>query len=636
MSNATERDGEGRFPGTTGIRVAVWAFALVLGLWAWWRWWVFDYGTFDLAFYVQALWLTLRGEGVTTLLDISLMGNHAEPLVYLALPIFAVAPHPMTLVGLQTIALASMPFAAWGICRAKGVGGWPGQWLAVLPLLWPPVWFAGLHEFHPETLAAPLLLWAWRARVEGRWVAYAGWLVLVVGCKENVALLAGWMHLVLLIVERGRHWRWDIGVAALAWGWVLLYGLWLGPWWNAGKVAYGSLYAHLGAEAGGGGLWGGDRVVDQLWQALSEGSLGMGMLSLSGGLLLFRARWLVIAAPILAQHWLSWRSAEWDWHLHYAAPLVPLVWLAIVESLAEWNASVRKIWVLGLAGVAILAQGVNGPFGMLWPGGPEAVSKRLAEAEIKRQMLARVPDDASVTATYNLLAHLATREELRSLHLVLKGLQVLGKEAWQPPPATDWVLIDYLDGGTFDPVAGLYHPKLLGRDGRVTESSDRLLRTFLAGTNWTAEAKNGMAVLQRAGAVWRTEEEDPGGPEVMGLRLQSIRANWERTSGGVLQLEIDLIWDAVADRDSLSWMVLVIRTPTEAFTQVAGINVPWLGAGETGAERWAWELENVPPGRIEIELDFYDRLSRPGYPWRDPAVFGQKQAGWRVAEIPEE
>ena len=45
-------------------RLIVWVALLFVALAftvSWWHWWTFQYGTFDLAFYVQALWLALRG-----------------------------------------------------------------------------------------------------------------------------------------------------------------------------------------------------------------------------------------------------------------------------------------------------------------------------------------------------------------------------------------------------------------------------------------------------------------------------------------------------------------------------------------------------------------------------------------------
>ena len=46
--------------------VAALTFAIILFAWSWWHWWTFQYTTFDLAFYVQALGGALRGHSMVT------------------------------------------------------------------------------------------------------------------------------------------------------------------------------------------------------------------------------------------------------------------------------------------------------------------------------------------------------------------------------------------------------------------------------------------------------------------------------------------------------------------------------------------------------------------------------------------
>ena len=68
--------------------IATLVFCVVVIADSWFRWTTFQYGTFDVAFYTQALWLALHGQAHVSLLDVPLMGNHAEPIWYLLLPFF--------------------------------------------------------------------------------------------------------------------------------------------------------------------------------------------------------------------------------------------------------------------------------------------------------------------------------------------------------------------------------------------------------------------------------------------------------------------------------------------------------------------------------------------------------------------
>src|SRR5438132_2383436 len=106
-------------------------------------------------------------------------------------------------------------------------------------------------------------------------------------------------------------------------------------------------------------------------------------------------------------------------------------------------------------------------------------SARRADRLRKNAFISPIPSQASVVAPLPYLSHLAMREKLYSLHYILKGLKTLSRASYQPPPPTDFVLVDYLDSATFDPRAGYYHPTMKTADGRIIPSSDRLLHEFL-------------------------------------------------------------------------------------------------------------------------------------------------------------
>src|SRR5262245_861879 len=127
--------------------IALWGsvamFAGVIFAWSWWRWWTFRYTTFDLAFYVQALSEATQGRWQVSLLDVPLLGNHAEPIVFLLVPLFALWPHAMLPVLVQTVAVATMPLTAMRIARLLGLSGKEGLLLAVSTLLAPAAgWMA--------------------------------------------------------------------------------------------------------------------------------------------------------------------------------------------------------------------------------------------------------------------------------------------------------------------------------------------------------------------------------------------------------------------------------------------------------------------------------------------------------------
>src|SRR6185436_8433399 len=178
---------------------------------SWFRWWTFQYATFDLAFYAQGMWLAGQGIWHVSLLDVPLMGTHQDPIIFLALPFFKLWPHPMLLVIFQTLLLATMPFIGWRIARHLEFGPKASVWLGLATLLAPATGFVALHEFHPEALTAPLILLMFEARTRRRLGTYWVSFVLVLACKESMGLLLAWISVVYYFIERDRDREWRIG-----------------------------------------------------------------------------------------------------------------------------------------------------------------------------------------------------------------------------------------------------------------------------------------------------------------------------------------------------------------------------------------------------------------------------------------
>src|SRR6266850_7905336 len=85
------------------------------------RWANFEYRTFDLAYYVQAVWQLIHGRFQVSVEGVPLLGNHVEPIVFLLAPLFLIFRHPMVFVVVQNAALASMGPVALSIGQQLGL-----------------------------------------------------------------------------------------------------------------------------------------------------------------------------------------------------------------------------------------------------------------------------------------------------------------------------------------------------------------------------------------------------------------------------------------------------------------------------------------------------------------------------------
>jgi uncharacterized membrane protein len=571
-------------------RLLIWAALLFSGfafLVSWWHWWTFQYGTFDLAFYVQALWLALRGKWMVSLLNVPLMGNHAEPIVFLLTPLFAICPHPMLFVAVQTLAFASMPFTAWRIGRHLKLAPAAALCLALATLVTPATLSIAIYEFHPEALAAPLLLLLIEARLAGRYGWFWLWFLAVLAVKENMAPLLVMYCGVLALLEwkRERRWQltWNVLPALLAIAWLLIYGKVISPAINAGNVDYLQLYGQLGNSPG-------DiihkfftephRVLGALRTALTQGNMLPALLLPFLLLPLLRPHWLLIAAPLLAQHLLSYRYSEWSLGAHYPAPFIALFWIAAAEALARFRRQTAIAAVL-LAACA----GFHFRFGPARelvreiPG----LSNALEEREWKAEMLSKIPDDASVTAGLGFLSHLAKRENVISLHHILKGLKTLSIIAYTPPPPGDVVMIDYADNLTFSTVAGYYHPWSHVDATHSIPSSDRLLNDYLRQAQWTTESRNSVALLRRG---------VPAAVPVANLRSEPLKLDDHTRLLGLDVIKalpgawkVRMTWEFSGERNRFPWLMLVMSDGQTLYPIVKGICAPAAGEGQF-TEEW--------------------------------------------------
>lgn len=593
---------------------------------SWLRWANFEYRTFDLAYYVQALWQLLHGRFGVSVEGVPLLGNHVEPIVFLAAPIFALARHPMTLVFLQNALLASMAPVGFQVARLLGLGRRTALGLSLALLLAPAAGYIALHEFHPEALAASFLLLLLRARAIGSVRAHWIWFIAVLACKENLSPLLAAYCVVHLIVDRKKGWaelrNWYIWPLVLSLIWFVTCAKVITPALNSGNIDYLALYDRLGNSAGDiawKAITEPHRILAALSQSLTHGNLVWALLLPFLLLPLFSPRWILVAAPVVLQHLLSWRSSEWTIYFHYAAPLLPLFWMALAESLAalDRRPKVPLIFQRALPWL-VLAACATGQILVGPAGGIIATAqnwRHTAEDRARRADFIRpIPRDASVVAPLPYLSHLAMRDQLYSLHYILKGLKTLSRARYEPPPPTEFVLIDYDDSATFDTGAGYYHPTMKTVDGRVVPSSEKLLHEFLSRRSWSVNSSNELTLLRqtRAGPdsapSSRTVETLPANEAAATLLACTKSADVLSAVG----LEITTSWNFPTPRDVFPWLFLKLtpRSPGKPVILSRGLCSPE-SSGPVTTETWRLTpTQRLAPGQYTVEALFLDNSKR--------------------------
>lgn len=422
----------------------------------------FLYKDFDLAIFVQAVDRLLHGSTFSSIRGMSWLGDHSSMVLIPLAPLWALAPHPFTLLAVQTLALALGAWPLHRMARRHLPGGLLPATAAFLYLLYPAVGYSNLFEFHPETLATGALLALLDALDEGRLGATLLWGALALSCREDVAIPVLVLAALAAFAMRPRRPAFAAGLAALSLASLAVTFLWLKPAFNAGEAEYGRMYAAWGPTPGAALL----HLLTHPIQAIgalfaTPGNPGdtlakreypLHMLLPVLGLPLFGPLALLPALPVVLEHFWSERRHQHTIVFQYTALVTPFVMAATVAGMrriSEW----RGRAALGLAPLALLASIVcNVLFGPLFgmhlmqrvPRNEAIVAPEYDRSlrPYRERMLKRVPPTGGVVAGFEFLARLARRDHIESIHHVVTGRYTYSDRPYPQPRGVAAVIAD--------------------------------------------------------------------------------------------------------------------------------------------------------------------------------------------------
>jgi uncharacterized membrane protein len=307
----------------------------------------------DLAIMDQAIWSLLHGmlfhQTVCNILTdtncyglggISRFAIHFEPILFPISLLYAFWADPKTLLVFQTLVVASGAFPAFWLARLRLRPAWAAVPFALLYLLYPAQLYALTFDFHAETLAVALLLFAIYFLYIRKTLWCFVFMILALACKEEIAGVVAMLGLWALLLQRRN--RVGLGLLALAIGWTgvgLLVVHYASP---IGHSLLASRYSYLGNSVP-------QVIVNILTHPVSmiqahvlEASHSQYLRDLlaPAGYLPVLAPWiLVLAAPTLALNLLSSNPGMYSGRYQYNAEIVPILVFAAIE------ATVLIVWV---------------------------------------------------------------------------------------------------------------------------------------------------------------------------------------------------------------------------------------------------------------------------------------------------
>ncbi len=165
--------------------------------------WAYDMGIYD-----QAFWLVSRGgHTFMSVRGMDVWGHHVNLIAFAFAPLYWLGGGATLLYVVQAWWLAAGGIPTYLIARDRLGSPWWGLLLAVVYLMYAPVQWISWAMFHPEALIITPFLFAWWFATcstwPRRWVWYWAMVLLVLSMREDVALALIVLGVVLAV--RLRH-----------------------------------------------------------------------------------------------------------------------------------------------------------------------------------------------------------------------------------------------------------------------------------------------------------------------------------------------------------------------------------------------------------------------------------------------
>ena len=491
----------------------------------------------DLGNVNQALWNTAHGDflAFTNMAPVrNRLALHVEPILLLFVPFYWAGlggPRLLLVVQATVVGLGALPLhwlardelvgSREGDKKESTPGGSYSLLLIVFPLaylLLPALEAAVMYDFHAVTLTPTFLLFAFYFGLKRRPWLFGLFVLLALGCKEDMGLTVAMLGLFVIIVWR--RWRWGAITALVGVAWFAIAVFLIQPGFSpTGGNIQADRYAWLGdtpLAMISTLVRRPDMVWDHVWRKADLPGYLAGLLLPTAFLSVFGPLAWLATLPSLAINLLSDNPFTWRLeNFHYAAPIAPFVLIASVYGVqrlsrwaGRWSVTAGR-YVLVAACILLLVASLayhyaRGFSPLSRPFQPWPISDHQLRAG---SVFAQVPPDAALFAQSNLNPHVSGRRVLYQDPTVLTDPGLL---EGTPPP--DYVLFDVsslvnqdgfqhfiasdlLGGGEFGPILAEDGFLLLKRGASAQPLPDEFFDFARAGPTTSLRADSDMMTL---------------------------------------------------------------------------------------------------------------------------------------------
>jgi len=416
-----------------------------------WKYYNFGYDAMDLAIINQVFYNSSLGNFfASSIHPPTYLGDHFTPILFLLLPFYFLWLEPPLLLILQTIILALSAWPIYLIARKVLTKNW-SLILAIAWLVNPFVQNINLFEFHFLPLAIFFILWAFYFFQNQKIWLFAIFSALALLVREDVALTIFMFGLIAVWQKRKIRWWLTPFLSSLIY--FLLAIKITSLLVPAGQYKFSIYYSWLVSS-----------LTTKPWLILTHlfqpgnWELIIALLLPLVFLPLISPFYLILGLGTFLQ--LILRSGGGSATLletHYASLLLPAVFIAaiysikkitnnnsgqqkIISLIKKYEGLAKLIFAAGLIYFSLTLGPIVGSFSQITQ--PSLPSTKNLN---KKEILEKIPKNASVAATYEMLTPLSSRPYLYSFNYIFLGKQQFLTEDYSLPDNTEYLIIDFQD-----------------------------------------------------------------------------------------------------------------------------------------------------------------------------------------------
>jgi uncharacterized membrane protein len=300
------------------------------------RHWLYQSHGYDLGWFDQAVYLLSTGQNpIVSFGGFHILGDHAAIIFYPIALFYKIYPSVHWLFAIQAVTLAGAGLPLYYLSLQSGLNRSQAITIVFAYLLYPLVFNKSLFDFHAEVIAIPCFFTAVLTARSKQTVAFILAIIGILSCKAVLSLTVIAMGVWLLFCDRSRTY----GAIAICLGlaWFIISSQYIIPAFSGTEPAAVSRYSYLGGSIGEIArnlIFKPDLVLGKIFSPDTLEYIAFLCLPVLWGLSPRHLAPLMSTIPMLMMNILSTASTQRNLVHQYSIPILPFLFLAIIEAVA--------------------------------------------------------------------------------------------------------------------------------------------------------------------------------------------------------------------------------------------------------------------------------------------------------------